>query len=166
VIQPSEEGAHLLRREAGAGDWEALSAPPAAFDLSQEILLFRPYGGYTTDHIFERPYLTEDDYVHDLGQLEGALQRDLANAALGNLSFRPALFIGLSMYEMHHRILLHRLFPRGVPRGSVVVLDPRDAERSLWERGAGLPGDNEGAEVVESTVEDIAATLGAAGGDR
>jgi hypothetical protein len=155
VIQPNEKGTLMLRREAGASDWEDLDAPPAAFDPDEDILLFRPFGGYTPEHIFARPYLTEDDYVHGLGKLTEALPCDLADVALSTLSFRPVLFIGLSMHTIQHRMLLHQFYPRGVPSGSLAVLDPEEAERGLWERGAGLPGNDEGVDVIESTVEEI-----------
>jgi hypothetical protein len=68
------------------------------------------------------------------------------------------------MHTVHHRILLHRLYPRGMPRGSLAVIDPADGERALWEKGSGLPGKGEGVEVVESTVEDLGAALAEAEG--
>ena len=63
-----------------------------------------------------------------------------------------------------HRLLLHQLYPRGVPRGSVAVLLPADTERVLWEKGSGLPGKDEGVEVVQASLDDLAAALAEAGG--
>ena len=159
AIQMVEEGAVALRREAGDDCWEELDAPPTGIDADQEIVLFRPYGGYTPEHVFARPLLTEDDYIHGLSDLERSLPRDLANAILSSLSYRPALLLGLSMHTVHHRMLLHRLFPRGIPRGSLAVIDPEDVERVLWERGAGLPGKGEGVEVIETSMEDLGTEL-------
>ncbi|AUX45918.1 uncharacterized protein SOCE26_074200 [Sorangium cellulosum] len=164
VIQPGEEGLLMLCREAGGEGWEELDTPPTTIDPEQEIVLFRPYGGYTPERVFARPRLTEDDYQLSLRDLDGALPRDLANAVLSTLSYRPALLLGMSMVTGHHRLMLHRLYPRGVPRGSLAVLDPEDAERGLWEKGSGLPGKGEGVEVIESPVEDFAEGLEGDGG--
>ncbi len=150
VIQPSESSALILRREGGESEWEALAAPPTAIDPAQEIILIRPYGGYTPEQLLARPLLTEDDYHLGLREIDSSLPRDLANAVLRALSFRPTLLVGLSMHTAHHRILLHRLYPRGIPRGSLAVIDPEDGERTLWERGSGLPGKGDGVEVLES----------------
>jgi hypothetical protein len=160
AIQPGEEGARVLRRQAH-GDWEELEAPPASIDLEQEIVLLRLYRGYTPEQVFTRPLLTEDDYLFGLRELEGSLPRDLANAILGTLSYRPALFVGLSMLTWHHRMLLHRLYPRGIPRGSLSLIEPADAERELWEKGLGLPGKGEvgGVEVVEADTEALVSGL-------
>jgi hypothetical protein len=158
VIQPGEEGTLVLRREAG-GDWEELAEPPATIDPEEEIVLLRLYRGYTPDLVFTRPLLSEDDYLHGLRELESELPRDLANAILSTLSYRPALLVGLSMLTWHHRMLLHRLYRRGIPRGSLAVIEPEEAERAFWEKGSGLPGKGGGVEVVEAAAQALPAAL-------
>ncbi|AUX42468.1 hypothetical protein SOCE26_039010 [Sorangium cellulosum] len=168
VIQPDEESTLVLRRAAG-GDWEALEALPASVDLEREIVLLRLYRGYTPEQIFTRPLLTEDDYLHGFRELESALPRDLADEILSTLNSRPALIAGMSLTTWHHRMLLHRLFGRRpVPRESMALIEPDDAERELWEKGVGLPG-RAGVGVVAAGDGDVAAWLGAlveAGGGR
>lgn len=165
VIQPGDDQAMVLRREGGGDDWEELSEAPAAIDTDQDIVILRPYGGYTPEQIFARPLLTEDDYHIGLSDLENKLPRDLANTILSTLSYRPALLLGLSVHTNHHRMLLQRLFARGIPRGSLAVIDPDDAERALWEKGSGLPGKGEGVEVLESSLEELGDALQEAEGD-
>ena len=163
VIQPGDDQSMLLRREGGSDDWEELDEAPSAIDTDQDIVVLRPYGGYTPEQIFAKPLLTEDDYNVGLANLENTIPRDLANAILSTLSYRPVLLLGLSIHTTHHRMLMQRLFSRGIPRGSLAVLDPEDAERALWEKGSGLPGKGEGVEVFESSVEDLGDTLQDAG---
>jgi hypothetical protein len=166
TIQLREKTAKVLLREPGGG-WKPLAAPPAALDLSQDIVLLRLYRGYTPDRIFTPPLLTEDDYLLGFRALEGPLPRDLANGILGALRSRPALIMGLSLLTWHHRMLLHHLFGKGpIAPGSLCVLDPEDMERELWEKGAGLPGGGD-VGVVKAAVEDMAAQIRAlsAGGE-
>jgi hypothetical protein len=164
VIQHGDESTMILRREAGQDDWQEQDGPPAVIDADEDIVLLRPYGGYTPEQVFARPLLTEDDYVHGIGDIERALPQDIANTVLSTLSYRPALLLGLSMHTIHHRLLLCRLFPRGVPRGSIAVIDPEDGERTLWEKGSGLPGKGEGVEVLEISMEELGATIASDGG--
>lgn len=159
VFQPGDDGVISLCREAGSDDWRELDAPPEAIDMDRDIVLLRPYGGYTPEQVFSRPLLTEDDYAHGIGDLEKALPRELKDVILTTLSQRPVLLVCLSMHTSHHRMLLHRLYPRGILRGSVAVVDPEAAERPLWEKGSGLPGRSEGVEVIEAPVKDLAAVL-------
>lgn len=165
VIQPGDDQAMILRREGGADDWEQVDEAPAAMDTDQDLIVLRPYGGYTPEQIFARPLLTEDDYHIGVSDLENKLPRDLANTILSTLSYRPALLLGLSVHTNHHRMLLQRLFARGIPRGSLAVVDPDDTERVLWEKGSGLPGKGEGVEVMESSIEDLGDALQEAEGD-
>jgi len=159
LIQHGEEGAIIMRRQAPAGDWEELDAPPTDIDIDEDIILFRPYGGYTPEQVFVRPLLTEDDYILGLARLERALPQDIADMVLSSMTYRPALFMGLSLHTVHHRMLLHRLFPRGIPRSSIALVDPEDGERALWEKGAGLPGKGEGVEVIEVSLEELGALI-------
>jgi hypothetical protein len=164
VIQPGDDAALVMKREGG-GDWEELDAPPSIFDVDHEILLLRPYRGYTPEQVFTRPLLTEDDYYLSLRELwsPSMLPLDLTNAILRTLSRRPALILGLSMLTGHHRILLHNLYARGLPRESLVVVEQEDRERKLWESGAGLPGKDACVEVVETTTDALCAALEAMG---
>jgi hypothetical protein len=163
VIQPGDDNALVMKREGGADEWEELDTPPIDFDVDREFLILRPYRGYTPEQVFTRPLLTEDDYYLQIRELwsTSVLPVDLANAILRTLCRRPALLLGLSMLTAHHRMLLHSLHARGIPRESLAVLDQADAdhERKLWESGAGLPGKNEGVEVVEMNVEVLCAAL-------
>lgn len=156
VIQPGDKGTLVMQREGG-GAWEKVPAPPERLDVSQEILILRPYRGYTPEQTFRRPLLTEDDYYLRLRELWSALPLDLTNTILRALSRRPALILGLSMLTAHHRMLLHNLHARGLPRESLAVVDPEDGERELWESGAGLPGKDDGVEVLETTIDALAA---------
>ncbi len=159
AIQPNEQGVVILRREGGQEDWEELDKLPDNINLDQDVVILRPYGGYTPEQVFARPLLTEDDYALGMSALEDALPRDLVNAVLTRLSYRPALIMGLAIHTGHHRMLLQRIFPRGIPRGSLAVIDPEDAERTLWEKGMGLPGKDEGVAVIESSAEDLGTAL-------
>lgn len=159
VIQPGDDGALVMKREAGADDWEELDAPPVDVNIDEEILILRPYRGYTPEQVFTRPLLTEDDYYLRLRELWSLLPVDLVNAILRTIGRRPALLLGLSMLTAHHRMLLHNLHTRGVPRESLAVVDQVDRESKLWESGAGLPGKNEGVEVVETNVEALCVAL-------
>jgi len=159
VIQPGEDQTMILRREGGSDDWEELDEAPSSIDTDQDVVVLRPFGGYTPEQIFARPLLTEDDYTNGLSDLENSLPRDLANTILSTLSYRPALLLGLSILTNHHRMLLQRLFTRGIPRGSLAVLNPEDGEKALWEKGSGLPGKGDGVEVFESSLEELGDTL-------
>jgi hypothetical protein len=166
AIQLREKTAKVLRREAGGG-WKSLAAPPASLDLSRDIVLLRPYRGYTPERIFTPPLLTEDDYLLGFRALEGPLPRDLANGILGALRSRPALIMGLSLLTWHHRMLLHHLFGKGpIAPESLCMIDHEDTEPELWEKGEGLPGGG-GVGVINATYEDLAAPLEAlaAGGE-
>ena len=162
VIQPGKEGALVMKREGG-GDWEEFGAPPESLDVDREILVLRPYRGYTPEQVFTPPLLTEDDYYLRLPELWSTLGVDLTNAILRTLSRRPALILGLSMLTAHHRMLLHNLHARGLPRESLAVVEQEDGERKLWESGVGLPGKDEGVEVIETTADALCAELLAMG---
>ncbi len=161
VIQPDDDGALVLKREGGAEDWEEMDAPPVELDIDQEILILRPYRGYTPEQVFTRPLLTDDDYYLRLRDLwnTSVLPVDLANAILRTLGRRPALMLGLSMHTANHRMLLHNLYPHGIPRESFGVVDATDREGKLWQSGAGLPGKNEGVEVFETNGESLCTAL-------
>lgn len=152
VIQPGEQGVVTYMREAG-GDWEESADGITSFEPEKDIVLLRLFRGYTPENIFVRPLLTEDDYLHGLGDLESLLSRDLANAIISTLNHRPVLFLGVSLHAWHHRMLLHRIFPRGIPRESLAIVDAPGPERTMWQTGAGLPGKSEGIDVVDVPIE-------------
>lgn len=158
VIQLGGGRVTLRTREPG-GAWKKLERPPSSFDMQKEMVLLRLYGGYLPPRlIFSQPLLTEDDYIQGLRELE-SLPRDLTNQILSALFSRRALFLNISLYSSNHRLLLHTFYPQGVPRGSVAVLDPKDPERELWGKGVGMPGKNEGVDVVRSTADNLAAAI-------
>jgi hypothetical protein len=150
VIQPGEQGVVTYLREGG-NDWEE-SSEGITFDPETDIVLLRLFRGYTPENLFTRPLLTEDDYLHGLSDLETLLSRDLANSIASTLNHRPALFLGLSLHAWHHRMLLHRTFPRGIPRESLAIVDSSGPERTIWQTGAGLPGKSEGVDVIEVSI--------------
>lgn len=152
VIQPGEQGVVTYVRQSG-NDWEESADGITTFEPESDIVLLRLFRGYTPENLFARPLLTEDDYLHGLRDLETLLSRDLANAITSTLNHRPALFLGVSMHAWHHRMLLHRTFPRGIPRDSLAIVESSGPERMVWQTGAGLPGKGEGIDVVEVTVE-------------
>jgi hypothetical protein len=102
-----------------------------------------------------RPLITEDQYLLGINDLESMLPLELADALMGELNHRPALLLGLSMLTWHHRMLLYRLFgKRPMPNGSLVVLEPGETERELWERGRILPA-RAGVQVIELSAKDL-----------
>lgn len=158
VIQPGEKGVVTYMREAG-GEWEETPDGLTSFEPEKEIVLLRLFRGYTPENLFAMPLLTEDDYLHGLADLESLLSRDLANAITSTLNHRPALFLGVSMHAWHHRMLLHRTFPRGIPRESLAIVNSAGPESSIWQTGAGLPGKAEGIDVVEVSIEALDAMI-------
>jgi len=157
VIQPDRESTAVLRREAGGTRWERLTGTLPAIDPDEDIVVLRLYRGYRPDDAYSSPLLTEDDYLTGLRELERALPSESADDILDALATQPALLLGLSLHTWHHRMLLHRLFgKRPLPRRSLAVLDPEDAERELWEKGTSLPA-KEGVAVLEASAEELAA---------
>jgi len=161
VIQPNDDGAVVLKRAAGGEEWEELDEPPVDVDLEQEFILLRPCRGYTSEQVFTRPLLTEDDYALRLRDLwsTNVLPVDLANAILRALGRRPALMVGLSLLAADHRLLLHNLYMRGIPRDTLSIVDVHMQESKLWSSGAGLPGPDLGFEVVETTADALLSAL-------
>ncbi|WP_437745364.1 CHAT domain-containing protein [Sorangium sp. So ce1504] len=164
VFQQGDRGVLMLCREADSEEWAELDEPPAVLDPEKAIVIFRPYGGFTPLQDPNRPLMTEDDYQLGLLSLGDALPDALVNVIRSTLNYRPTLLVGMSIVTGHHRLLLHRLYPRGVPHGSLAVLDPEDAERELWKNGSGLPGKDEGIEAIESSMEDLAEAFEEKGG--
>jgi len=166
VVQLGDDCILVARREGGSEDWEEIDAASVAFDPDEEIMLLRLYGGDNPGRVFSQPPLTGEDYIIGLSRLPALLPTDLSNAIQSTLSFRPALLMRLSLYAGQHRALLRRLYPRGVPRGSVALVDPEQGDRDLWETGSGLPGKDAGVEVVSMSFDDFSAALEEMGGER
>jgi hypothetical protein len=56
---------------------------------------------------------------------------------------RPGLFIGMSVLDWRHRILLRWLYDqRPAPKDSLAILPPSvdPSEPEIWDSGGGLPG--------------------------
>ncbi len=172
INPPGRDGslATLRRREAGASDWENVVTPPRSLNPDRDLIVLRLYCGYLPPRIYQRPLLTEDDYLLGVRELEGMLlgpsgnnmfSPDLVDELVAILSHRPALILGMSLLTWHHRMLLYRLFSGGpLPKGSLVVLEPGEPERPLWERGRILFSKGQ-AQVVELSPSQLAVPLGA-----
>jgi hypothetical protein len=167
AIQPDRESTAVLRRAAGGSGWERLLEPLPSIDPDADIVVLRLYRGYRPDEAFSSPLLTEDDYLLGFRELQRALPPQSADDLLDALAAQPALITGLSLLNWHHRMLLTGLFGRrALPRRSLAVVDPEDAERDLWEKGTSLPG-KEGVTVVDATAGELTLWLQAAAtGDR
>lgn len=161
VIQPDDDKALFMRRQAHADDWEDLDILPKNLNINEDIVVLRPYRGYTLYNTYVRPLLTEDEYHLRLRELweTKIMPADLANAMLRVLAYRPALILGLSMLTAHHRMLLHNLFVDGIPRESVAVIDPQDQESALWRSGGGLPGARRDIDIVETAEQALSGIL-------
>ncbi|MCP3139982.1 CHAT domain-containing protein [Pyxidicoccus xibeiensis] len=158
VVQPPEAArsrAPVMRRAGGQDTWEPLDALPTSLDLRRDVLLLRLYRGYLPRQRFEQPFLTEDDYLLGVRELESMLSHELSDALLAILRARPVLLLGMSMLTWHHRMMLYRLFEeRPLPRGSLALLEPGESERELWVAGASLPG-RKGVQVVETDLSEL-----------
>jgi hypothetical protein len=118
---------------------------PKRFDTENDIVVLRFYGGYSPESlpIFSQPLLTEDDHIQSLAGSEGARPADWMAGLLAQARMRPGLFIGVSVLEWRHRMLLRWLYDqRPAPTDSLAILPPAtDAtEPEIWESGGGLPG--------------------------
>jgi hypothetical protein len=160
VIQPPKPGRSevtVLRRGGEGTQWDSVSIRqlPDELDPEQDLIVLRLYRGYLPPSVFMRPLLTEDDYLLGVTGLDTLLGKDLADPLMGVLNTRPALLLGISMLEWHHRILLYRLFgPRPLQSGSMVVLEPGERERELWERRR-IRLAEAGIEVLELSATDL-----------
>lgn len=160
AIQPSMMGGkpRIVKRAAGAAVWKMEPLMPRRFDVDSEIIVFRPYGGYSAEPrpIFSPPLLTEDDYVHGLLGTEGLKPPSWLEELLARPRIQPGLFIGLSVLDLHHRMLLQWLYDRRpAPKDSLAILaphvDPHEAE--IWDSGGGLPGTGRVASITEDAAQ-------------
>jgi hypothetical protein len=144
ILPPIFSGAArpLVMKRPRGGEWRRELALPRRFDLATEIVVLRPYGGYTPGRpILTSPMLTDDRHLDAF--LEARTPPEWAHDLLISLRGRPALFGGISVERIWHRKLLGWLFDaRPAPADSLAFLDPAmaDAEQPSWEAGFGLPG--------------------------
>ena len=166
AIQPPEPGADpdtpgtMMRREAGADRWEPICELPRLFDPRRELVVLRLYSGYLPEDTFSTPLITEDHYLLSSHGLEELPPPELNDFIKTTLNTQPVLLLGMSMLSWNHRMLLHRLFMRGLPGESTVLLEPEAAkeERSLWQGSKVLPGKVR-VEVIESGYSELVAAL-------
>jgi hypothetical protein len=158
AIQPSlaQSGGkpRVVKRAAGASTWKMEPALPKRFDLDREIVVVRVYGGYSAEPraIFSPPLVTEDDHIHGMLGTEGYRPPVWMEELLARPRIQPGLFVGLSVLDFRHRMLLSWLYdrhpsPEGSPAILTPVTDPREA--GIWDAGGGLPGTARIAAITE-----------------
>ena len=158
AIQPSISGSggkpRVVKRAAGTTVWKMEPLMPRRFDTENEIVVLRLYGGYSPEarSIFSSPVLTEDDHIHGLLGAEGLRPPSWLEELLARPRIQPGLFVGLSILDWRHRMLLRWLYDqRPAPNGSLAVLalnaDPSEPE--IWDTGGGLPGTSRIAAIRE-----------------
>lgn len=158
AIQPSLSGTsakpRVVKRVAGTAAWRMEPVLPKRFDLDNDIVILRLYGGYSAEArpIFSQPLLTEDDYIHGLLGAEGLRPPGWMEEFLARPRMEPALFVGLSILDWRHRMLLWWLYDqRPAPKDSIALLSPGvdPSESEIWDSGGGLPGTGRIAPIVE-----------------
>jgi hypothetical protein len=168
AIQPSLVGSsarpRIVKRAAGATTWRLEPMMPRRFDLDNDIVVLRMYGGYTAEAhpIFSQALLTEDDYLHGLLGPEGLKPPSWMADLLARPRTQPGLFVGLSVLDWRHRLLLRWLYDqRPAPAESVAILTPKadPSEPEVWDSGGGLPGAGRIAPIVGEPAE-LAPLLG------
>jgi len=131
---------------------------PKRFDLENEIIVLRLYGGYSAEArpIFSQPLLTEDDHLHGFIGNDAGRPPDWMEALLAGPRIQPALLVGLSLLDFRHRMLLRWLYDqRPAPQDSLALLgptaDPREPE--IWDSGSGLPGNARVSALLEDPLQ-------------
>ncbi|WP_437716493.1 CHAT domain-containing protein [Sorangium sp. So ce448] len=169
VIQPSLLDTvgkpRVVKRAGGAKAWTKLAGLPNRFDRESDLVVLRLYGGYLPEPrpVFTSAMLTEDQHIHGLIGVEGFRPPEWADGLMGWLRNQPGLFVGLSVLEWRHRMLLRWLYDqRPAPKGSLSLLNTRvdPAEQEIWESGGGLPGTGRIAALREEPDE-LSAALAA-----
>lgn len=162
AIQPSLGGSNakprIVKRQAGTTNWKMEPVVPKRFDTDSDIVILRLYGGYSAEPrpIFSPPLLTEDDHIHGLLGAAGLQLPTWMEELLARPRIHPGLFLGLSVLDWRHRMLLRWLYDqRPAPKDSLVVLSPNadPTEPEIWESGGGLPGTGRIAAISEDPVE-------------
>jgi hypothetical protein len=160
AIQPSIGSGkpRIVKRAAGAPSWKMEPMIPKRFDVESEIIILRPYGGYSAEPrpIFSQPLLTEDDHVDGLIGAEGLRPPSWMEELLARPRIQPGLFVGISAFDMRHRMLLRWLYDRRpAPKDSLAILplevDP--CEPDIWDSGGGLPGTGRIASIREDPAQ-------------
>jgi hypothetical protein len=121
-------------------------------DPSKEIIILRPYGGYTPRVPFTRPLLADDDVQRRLPEFfKNTLPVDVAHSLRRAMRNPPAWILGMSMTSPHDRLLLENLFVRGFPRKWIPFVENGEQEQELW-KAAGSQRDVDLVEVSEDTL--------------
>jgi hypothetical protein len=136
---------------------------PKRFDLANEIVVLRLYGGYSAEPrpIFSHPLVTEDDHIHGLIGAEGLRPPGWMEELLARPRIQPGLFIGMSILDWTHRMLLRWLYDqRPAPKDSLAILTPATdpSEAEIWDSGGGVPGLGHIAAITEDPPQ-LAALL-------
>ncbi|XXT19138.1 CHAT domain-containing protein [Sorangium sp. So ce429] len=144
----------IVKRAAGATGWKMEPTMPKRFDVDNDIVVLRMYGGYSPEQrpIFSQPVLTEDDHINGL---LGVRPPQWLEELLSRPRIQPGLFLGLSVLDWRNRLLLRWLYDqRPSPKDSLVILrpgaDPREPE--IWDSGGGLPGAARVAAIAEDPL--------------
>jgi hypothetical protein len=141
----------IVKRAGGAPHWKMEPVMPKRFDVDNDIVVLRMYGGYSPEArpIFSTPVLTEDDHIHGL---LGERPPQWLEELLARPRIQPGLFLGLSVLDWRCRLLLYWLYDqRPAPKDSLAMLlrsaDPSEPE--IWDSGGGLPGTSRVAAIIE-----------------
>jgi hypothetical protein len=154
-ILPGAGKPRVVKRAPGAAAWKMEPALPKRFDLDREIVVVRVYGGYSAEPrpIFSAPLVTEDDHIHGmLGNRPPVWMEEL----LARPRIQPGLFVGLSVTDWRHRMLLRWLYDEHpAPENSLAIVGPAadPAEPGIWDAGGGLPGTGRIAAITEDPAE-------------
>ncbi len=147
AIQPSFGSGkpRIVKRAAGTTTWKMEPVMPKRFDVDDDIVILRPYGGYSAEPrpIFSPPLLTEDDHFDGFVGSEGLRPPSWMEELFARPRIQPALFWGLSSLDLRHRVFLRWLYDRRpAPKDSLAILAPNadPHEDEIWEGGGGLPG--------------------------
>lgn len=168
-IQPSLSSIggkpRVVKRAAGTTSWKMEPLLPRRFDLENDIVVLRLYGGYSAEPrpIFSQPLVTEDDHIHGLIGAEGFRPPSWMDELLARPRIQSGVFIGMSILDWTHRMLLRWLYDqRPAPRDSLAILRPEadPSEPEIWFSGGGLPGLGTIAAITEDPAQ-LAARLDA-----
>lgn len=146
----------VVKRAAGSRAWKTELSLPKQLDTDNDIVILRLYGGYSAElhPILSQPVLTEDDHL--LGLFGAETQPSWLDELLARPRIQPGLYVGLSVLDWRHRMILRWLYDRSpVPQGSLAILDPstRAAEVDILDSGGGLGGGSRISAIVEAPVE-------------
>lgn len=161
AVQPSLASGgkpRIVKRAAGAPNWKMEPLLPKRFDTENEIIILRLYGGYSAElrPIFSQPILTEDDHINGLLGSDGLRPPAWLEELLARPRIQPGLFVGLSILDWRHRMLLRWLYDqRPAPKDSLSLLSPKadPNEAEIWDSGGGLPGTSRIATMTEDPTE-------------